>query len=164
MRYFIIFFLFYQTNLLALNQNNVNIVNPYNKIDENITEIKENIPLSRRKRSTQMPRELETKPVNNTGVIPPFPTGNKDATMWDIKLREYIYAYQIRYGNIGDKFVLPEDMDAFLKTLPHGTTDKPIVDPQKQDKIVTVFDDEYEQNIVEQYFRMQYRVMTQTIR
>ena len=107
---------------------------------------------------------LETNPVNNANIIPPFPVANLDATAWDIKLKEYIYSYQIRYGNIGDKFVLPEDMDLFLASLSHGTKDKAAINPEQQNKISSIFDDEYEQNIVDQYFRMQYRVMAPTMK
>ena len=114
--------------------------------------------------SKNMIASLETHSVNNANIIPPFPVANLDATAWDIKLKEYIYSYQIRYGNIGDKFVLPEDMDLFLASLPHGTKDRPAIKPEEQNKISSIFDDEYEQNIVDQYFRMQYRVMAQTMK
>ena len=54
--------------------------------------------------------------------------------------KNWIYdAYQIRYGNIGDKFVLPEDMDLFLTSLPHGTKDRPAIKPEEQNKISSMY-------------------------
>lgn len=110
------------------------------------------------------PPDIATKPVNNDEIIKPFPVENVAETIWNKKLEEYIYAYQIRYGNIGDKFILPEDMEEFLKTLPHGTDDKPIASIEQQNKIATIFDEDYQQNIVDQYFKMQYRILAPTMR
>ena len=107
---------------------------------------------------------ISTQPVNNTALSTSFPVDNQKENIWSKKLQEYIYSYQVRYGSLGDKFVMPEDMEEFLKTLPHGTKEKPAISPQKQDSIAVKFDDEYQQNIVDQYFRMQYRILAPTLR
>ncbi len=124
------------------------------------SDIKKKLPQS----PASLLKEIKTQPVNNTPVAPSFPVHEENESTWAKKLQEYIYSYQIRYGSIGDRFILPQDIDAFLETLPHGTHDSPKVSSDKQNQIAISFDENYQQNVVDQYFRMQYRVLAQTLK
>lgn len=104
---------------------------------------------------------LVAMPVNNKPVI--FNKKKEDDEKRSL-LSYYVYGYRNKDGSVGDKFVLPSDLNEFVASLPHGNDSSPQTNKQISQKVVSVFDDEYQDRVVEDYYKMKYRMLAPTIR